>query len=906
MKKTLLLLLAALTWGYTAWATDDGVSDTVYACDSYLWHVYDTTFLFDADSVHVYSYTDSLGRDLSDTLVLHIGHSSPESDTVASECEFFVWHDRMFTESCDNGNWINGYKYRYRNMYGCDSIVSLNLTIKHNSSRDTLADACNTFDWYGNTYALSGNYYIHDINSQGCDSTVMLVLRIHHDEDITITQLACEPYAWHDSVYSVSTLTPRFDTVSFWGCDSTEHLHLSVGHRDTAFDTIIACDRYRWHNKTYLASVDGETWVGTNVTGCDSLVTLNLTVNTSYNYDTVVYACDRYTWGDTTVTSSCHLTTFQGTNVANCDSVRGVTIQLRYSTINTLTIFSCDRYRWPALDTIYTGSADTMMVVGTNVGGCDSVLRLNLMMGRSTTFYDSVTACDSYTWHGTTYVASTDTADAPQVVHMNGNAEGCDSTEVLFLTINQSLRMPIDSLAYDSLEWYGTTYYNSGVYTHVFTSSIGCDSIEELHLTIVPKYSVTVLTEDSVRGYTSGTGRYYDGTGVIIEAYSHYGYTFCHWSDGDSNNPRFLIVSKDTCVTAHFKPITIQVTIKPTDTLRADEVVISVPYMVPSEVNVRPNKGYSFSQWTDGNRQNPRTVRVAHDTVMYAELDRNKYRLRARYDETLGTVTGVGDYYYLDTVMLLAAAVDHYHFTMWEDSSVRNPRIIIMDTDYSVRADFGVDEYLLRGEVAYDSARGTVLGGGRYLYGSMVTMAAVPNYGYYFDCWADSATRNPRIIEVTSDTVLTACFAPLQYYLYVSAASNMGTVYGDGSYGYHANAEIGATPKRGYKFSHWDDGDTVNPRVVTVEGNASYVAYFERMSQDEEREKYAIRCWLDGNVLYISGVENMDVSIFDAIGNRMSYVENNANPVVTQTLLHSGVYFVKVADFPAYRIVYAQ
>lgn len=59
-----------------------------------------------------------------------------------------------------------------------------------------------------------------------------------------------------------------------------------------------------------------------------------------------------------------------------------------------------------------------------------------------------------------------------------------------------------------------------------------------------------------------------------------------------------------------------------------------------------------------------------------------------------------------------------------------------------------------------------------------------------------------------------------------SENTTKGTVTGTGSYKYGSTATIAATPKTGYSFSKWDDGNTNKSRTVTVSGNKTYTAYF--------------------------------------------------------------------------------
>jgi len=54
-----------------------------------------------------------------------------------------------------------------------------------------------------------------------------------------------------------------------------------------------------------------------------------------------------------------------------------------------------------------------------------------------------------------------------------------------------------------------------------------------------------------------------------------------------------------------------------------------------------------------------------------------------------------------------------------------------------------------------------------------------------------------------------------------------GTVTGGGSYLDGATATLTATPKAGYQFVQWSDGNKTNPREVLVNENLTYTAIFE-------------------------------------------------------------------------------
>ena len=58
-----------------------------------------------------------------------------------------------------------------------------------------------------------------------------------------------------------------------------------------------------------------------------------------------------------------------------------------------------------------------------------------------------------------------------------------------------------------------------------------------------------------------------------------------------------------------------------------------------------------------------------------------------------------------------------------------------------------------------------------------------------------------------------------------------GSVEGAGTYYEHVNCTLTATANHGYAFVNWDDGNTDNPRIITVTGNATYTANFRQLEQ---------------------------------------------------------------------------
>ena len=68
----------------------------------------------------------------------------------------------------------------FTNIYGCDSTVTLHLTINYSSHTTIVDTANNSYEWNGEVLTESGDYFFEGQTEAGCDSTVTLKLTINH------------------------------------------------------------------------------------------------------------------------------------------------------------------------------------------------------------------------------------------------------------------------------------------------------------------------------------------------------------------------------------------------------------------------------------------------------------------------------------------------------------------------------------------------------------------------------------------------------------------------------------------------------------------------------------------------------------------------------------------------------
>ena len=337
-------------------------------------------------------------------------------------------------------------------------------------------------------------------------------------------------------------------------------------------------------------------------------------------------------------------------------------------------------------------------------------------------------------------------------------------------------------------------------------------------------YQLTLASSDTVKGNVSGSGNYAYLSKVKISATAKYGYHFTQWNDGDTTNPRVVTVAGDMTLTASFAVNRYQINVASNDTyMGLVSGSGSYAFKEPATLAAIATAHHHFLHWNDGNRMNPRTITVNGDssfTAIFA-VDTHKVTIHTN-DSAMGVVTGGGEYAYDVLAVLKAVADANHHFVHWSDGDTTNPRLITVTGDVTLMAFFEANNYQLSA-ISADTMKGRTTGSGTYKYLSKAKISATPKYGYHFTQWNDGDTNNPRVVTLKGDTSFTASFAANSYQLSVVSGDTVkGRVSGSGSYTYLSQVKISATANYGYHFTQWNDGDTNNPRVVTLKGDTSF------------------------------------------------------------------------------------
>ena len=222
--------------------------------------------------------------------------------------------------------------------------------------------------------------------------------------------------------------------------------------------------------------------------------------------------------------------------------------------------------------------------------------------------------------------------------------------------------------------------------------------------------SVTTNTCSEPQTYTIP-----EGEQLVLHAHPMAGHTFAQWSDGNTDNPRIVTVTSDASYTAEFvamspMPTTYDVTVYADGC--ATPKVISVIEGEQILLNAHAKSGYSFSQWSDGNTDNPRAAIINADATFVAQFKKSdepapdgQYTITVK---TEGCSTELTQNVSAGTeVKLYAHPKECNYFFRWSDGNTDNPRTITVNSDATYTAIFKAEQYTIYVESA-DETLGTV------------------------------------------------------------------------------------------------------------------------------------------------------------------------------------------------------
>lgn len=150
---------------------------------------------------------------------------------------------------------------------GGDSLFTINLTIYNTNSGIDLQTACDTFTWIdGITYTASTNSPAWTLpNQYGCDSTLTLHLTLGQSNAAVDSQIACNSFTWINGItYTSSNNSATSILTNASGCDSVVTLDLTLNTLVTTVSqngAVLTADQagasYQWVNCAGYVPING-------------------------------------------------------------------------------------------------------------------------------------------------------------------------------------------------------------------------------------------------------------------------------------------------------------------------------------------------------------------------------------------------------------------------------------------------------------------------------------------------------------------------------------------------------------------------------------------------------------------------------------------------------------------------
>ena len=409
------------------------------------------------------------------------------------------------------------YTVNLVNLFGCDSVVVLNLMVTPQlDSVFLVSQICepDTFSIGQSSFSVTGIYTVSILGSNGCDSVVVLDLIVNNIAERIIDTTVCLNQSVNFGGQVISQAGTYTDTsLGFQGCDSITILHLTFSDiiRDTLVQRICAPSSFVFYGINYQTTGTYAHTIPATFSGaCDTVLVLELQVgrpsDTIWVNDTICQG-ERLQIGPR-ILQTTGTYTIELVNSEFCDSV--VVVNLLVLPVLFTELY--DTLCAPA-STFFAGQIRTISGTYTDTftttSGCDSVVLLLLVVNQPnfTQLTDTICAPDSVIFNGQARSVSGIYRDTLT------NSLGCDSVVSLVLLVTEQERLLlVDTLCYPNVYVFGDSIIGaSGSYSRIIPGQNGsCDTTIDLQLWVHP-YVNPVSIDTSIcfdQGFSVGSNVY--------------------------------------------------------------------------------------------------------------------------------------------------------------------------------------------------------------------------------------------------------------------------------------------------------------------------------------------------------------------------------------------------------------
>ena len=278
-------------------------------------------------------------------------------------------------------------------------------------------------------------------------------------------------------------------------------------------------------------------------------------------------------------------------------------------------------------------------------------------------------------------------------------------------------------------------------------------------------YSISISVSPTEGGTVSGSGQYEEGVTATVTAVANEGFRFLEWTEAgtqiSTEASLTFTVTNDRTLTAIFEPISEPApgpTPKPTYTINVSTAERGTAsgggeFEQGSSVTLTatPENGYRFIAWTENDEQistdENYTFIADHDRTIVAifmPISKPTYTVHVSSAQG-GTVEGSGSYEEGELITVNATPDNDYHFLYWEENgeqvSTDETFTFTADRDRTLVAKFTPIPKPTYTVQVSSTQGGVAEGSGSYKEGETVTVNAVPDNGYRFQCWEENSVQ---------------------------------------------------------------------------------------------------------------------------------------------------------------------
>lgn len=364
------------------------------------------------------------------------------------------------------------------NAQGCQYTRTTVLTVLSNVTSSRTVNICQgeTFFVGGGNQSQSGTYVDVLTTTSGCDSTVTttLIVRPNYNQNVLVNICQGQSYfAGGANQTQAGFYTDVFQ--SAFGCDSIVVTQLVVNTSTVTNNFVTICE-----GQSYFAGGANQTTSGAytdiidNGSGCGETLITHLTVTPvpdDIEEDVQLCTGGSYSFYNQTITSAGTYTQTLGTT---CTYTHTIHVTLTNAIVTNTTAHICD-----GESILLAGSLQTTEGVYTDVFesslGCDSIVTTTLVVHATQSSQQNIQICQGQSY----YAGGALQTSAGVYTDTYQSQYGCDSTVVTILSVLTAFNT--NTTAHicegESILLGGSQQTTAGVYTDLFESIGGCDSI---------------------------------------------------------------------------------------------------------------------------------------------------------------------------------------------------------------------------------------------------------------------------------------------------------------------------------------------------------------------------------------------------------------------------------------------